>query len=318
MLEKILRLYTTAMVTGVTSPLPHLFGPPGAGKSTVLKEAADLIGVQLHTINLSRVSPLELEGVQMPTTGEDMKLRLLHATYWTKIKEGDIVLFDEFLRAFPEVHNGLLDILTAREVSGLRIPRAFFIAASNSVISYDKALEDRLLHLPVPDPRKRKTERERLSELIVSALGLMPSMAQSYEMDKLLEREVLPMYEIMDHLAKRNAPPNYEGHSVRNLIGQAKLREVQSVYLRELIDANNTRCINVDKMQFLLLLDGKHPPTGYQAKAKKYLSMPQLSEIQRQNAQLNLELIEFEEVRATNMTKPGHDSPSPSINDLLA
>lgn len=317
MLEKIIRLYTTAMVTGVTSPLPHLFGPPGAGKSTVLKEAADLIGVQLHTINLSRVSPLELEGVQMPTTGEDMKLRLLHATYWTKIKEGDIVLFDEFLRAFPEVHNGLLDILTAREVSGLRIPRAFFIAASNSVISYDKALEDRLLHLPVPDPRKRKTERERLGELIVSALGLMPSMAQSYEMTQLLEREVLPMYEIMDHLAKRNAPPNYEGHSVRNLIGQAKLREVQSVYLRELIDSNNTRCINADKLQFLLLLDGKHPPAGYQAKAKKYLNMPQLSEIQRQNAQLNLELIEFEEVRATNMTKPGHDSPSPSIDELF-
>lgn len=318
MLEKILRLYTTSMVTGITSPMVHLFGPPGSGKSTVLKEAADLIGVRLHTINLSRISPLELEGVAMPTgTAEDMKLRLLHATYWKNIKEGDIVLFDEFLRAFPEVHNGLLDILTAREVSGLSIQRAFFIAASNSVISYDKALEDRLLHLPVPDPRKSKAERERLSEIIVSALGLMPSMAQSYEMTQLLEREVLPMYEIMDHLAKRNAPPNYEGHSVRNLIGQAKLREVQSVYLRELIDANNTRCHNFGKQQFLLLVDGKHPPAGYHAKAKKFLSMPQLPEIQRQNVQLNLELIEFEEVRATNMAESGHASPSPSTDDEL-
>ena len=297
MLERIIRLYTTAMVTGVTSPLPHLFGPPGSGKSTVLKEAADLIGVRLHTINLSRISPLELEGVQMPTTGEDMKLRLLHATYWTQIREGDIVLFDEFLRAFPEVHNGLLDILTAREVSGYVIPRAFFIGASNSVISYDKALEDRLLHLSVADPRKSKPERTRIAGLIVSALGLLPAMADSHEMERLIFEEIQPMYEIMDHLKKRNAPPTYEGSSVRNLIGQALLREVQSLRLRELIDFNNMRAAQDSKWQCLFLLDGKHPPAGYQDKAAKLLDNPKLSAVQHQNTQLNLELIEFESVR---------------------
>lgn len=304
MLEKILRLYTTAMVTGVTSPLPHLFGPPGSGKSTVLKEAADLIGKRLHTINLSRVSPLELEGVQMPTTGEDMKLRLLHATYWTQIQEGDIVLFDEFLRAFPEVHNGLLDILTAREVGGLTIPRAFFIGASNSVIAYDKALEDRLLHLPVTDPRNSKAERTRLAGLIVNALGLLPTMQDSLEMQRLINDEVEPMYEVMDHLKKRNAPPNYEGSSVRNLIGQALLREVQSPRLRELLDFNNMRVASETKWQYLFLLDGKHPPAGYHAKALKLLDNPKLTSIQRQNVQLNLELIEFETTR--------HDLNDPS------
>ncbi len=294
MLEQILRLYTTAMVTGVTSPLPHLFGPPGSGKSTVLKQAAECIGVSLHTINLSRVSPLELEGVQMPTTGEDMKLRLLHATYWTQIKEGDIVLFDEFLRAFPEVHNGLLDILTAREVGGMVIPRAFFMGASNSVIAYDKALEDRLLHISVPDPRKSAGERKRLAAIIVSALGLLPTMETTHEMDRLIQDEVSPMYEIMDHLKKRNAPPSYEGSSVRNLIGQAMLREVQSTRLRELLDYNNMRVQQENKMQYLFLLDGKHPPAGYHAKALKLLDNPKLSEIQRTNVLLNLELIDFE------------------------
>lgn len=299
MLEKILRLYTAAMVTGVTSPLPHLFGPPGAGKSYICQQAANLIGVRLHTINLSRVSPLELEGVQMPTTGEDMKLRLLHATYWTQIKEGDIVLFDEFLRAFPEVHNGLLDILTAREVGGLTIPRAFFLGASNSVIAYDKALEDRLLHLPVSDPRKNLGERKRLGGLITAALGLMPAMADSQEMMRLIESEVCPMYEVMDHLKKRNAPPSYEGSSVRNLIGQAQLREVQSHRLRELLDFNNMRATQDTKWQYLLLLDGRHPPIGYHEKALKLLDNPKLSVIQRQNVQLNLELIQFEEMRHT-------------------
>lgn len=317
MLEKILRLYTTAMVTGVTSPLPHLFGPPGSGKSTVLKQAADTIGVRLHTINLSRISPLELEGVQMPTTGEDMKLRLLHATYWTQIQEGDIVLFDEFLRAFPEVHNGLLDILTSREVGGMTIPRAFFMGASNSVIAYDKALEDRLLHIPVPDPRKSKTERGRLARIITDALGLLPAMAESMEMGKLLSKEVEPMYEIMDSLKKRNAPPNYEGSSVRNLIGQATLREVQSTALRELIDFNNMRSIQESKLQYLFLLEGKHPPAGYVVKAPKFVDNPKLSAIQRQNAQLNLELIQFEEIKKANNT-PFANTPAVSIEDLMS
>lgn len=318
MLEKILRLYTTAMATGITSPLPHLFGPPGSGKSTVLKQAADTIGVKLHTINLSRISPLELEGVQMPTTGEDMKLRLLHATYWTQIREGDIVLFDEFLRAFPEVHNGLLDILTAREVGGMTIPRAFFMGASNSVIAYDKALEDRLLHIPVPDPRQSKTERKRLADIIVSALGLLPTMADSAEMDRLINDEVSPMYEIMDSLKKRNAPPNYEGSSVRNLIGQATLREVQSTRLRELIDWNNMRAQQESKLQYLFLLEGKNPPAGYQVKAERLLENPKLTAIQRQNTQLNLQLIEFEEIKAAN-TKPLHTTTSTiDIEDLMS
>ena len=304
-LEKILRLYTAAMVTGVTSPLPHLFGPPGSGKSSVLGEAADLIGVRLHTINLSRVSPLELEGVQMPTTGEDMKLRLLHATYWTEIKQGDIVLFDEFLRAFPEVMNGLLDILTAREVGGLKIPRSFFIAASNSVIAYDKALEDRLLHLPVADPRKSKAERTRIANLIVEALGLHPKAAESIEMGELISEEIMPMYEVMDNLAKRNAPPVYNGSSVRNLIGQVRLREVQSTKLAELIAFSNMMAQRDSKLQYLLLLEGKHPPAGYEEKAHKFLDLTTLTSIQRENVTLNIQLIEFERTKHDTTSRTG-------------
>src|SRR5690606_30520921 len=64
MLQKLIKLYRAYMMTGVTSPLPHLAGPPGVGKSSVVKELANLLGVQLHTINVSRLSPLEIEGIQ--------------------------------------------------------------------------------------------------------------------------------------------------------------------------------------------------------------------------------------------------------------
>ena len=146
MLKKLLKLYVTAMTGKVYSPVPHLFGPPGCGKSEVVKQAAQVLGVNLHIINVSRISPLELN--------------LLTATFWTQLKEGDILLFDEFLHGSPEVYNELLDIITSREVGGFKLPNVFILAASNSTAAYDKALEDRLLHLPVADPRSSRQEWE--------------------------------------------------------------------------------------------------------------------------------------------------------------
>lgn len=304
MLETILKHYTMAMAYDVRSPLPHLFGPPGCGKSTEAQNAADLLGVNLHVVNVSRISPLELEGVQMPTNHDDgdMYLRLLHSTIWTQLREGDIVLLDEFLRGFPEVYNGLLDILTSRQVGGFKLPKVFILAASNSTVAYDKALEDRLLHLPVADPRKSKAAKKNLAAMLVDRLGLLPEMKASSEVTSVLDQEVLPMYEILDSLGTgRNASAGtaIKGRSLRNLIGQAQLREVISPALAELLRINNVRAMSAGKAQFVLLPSGKSSdiPSGYPSAAVKLKGNPRLTEIQRLNLDLNLQLIELESIR---------------------
>lgn len=299
MLERILKLYVMAMAGDVRSPLPHLFGPPGCGKSTVVEEAADLLGVNLHTINVSRISPLELEGVQMPVTHEadGMKLKLLHATFWTQLAEGDILLLDEFLRGFPEVYNGLLDILTSRRVGGFMLPKVFIIAASNSTVAYDKALEDRLLHIPVPDPRKGKVAKRHLAQLLVKEIGLHPDMRDSLEMQSLLDSEVLPMFEILDQLKnKSSSSPSIKGVSIRNLIGQAKLRDISSTPLKELLDMNNRKAITEGKYQFVVLADGKAPDQKYLSAMNK-LPVDKLTPLQALNLQLNQQLVSLEAAR---------------------
>ena len=303
MLETILKLYITSMAGDVRSPTPHLFGPPGCGKSTVVEEAAKLLGVNLHIINVSRLSPLELEGVQMPDK-EHTVLNLLTATYWTKLREGDIILLDEFLRGFPEVYNGLLDIMTARHVAGFQLPKVFIIAASNSTVAYDKALEDRLLHLPVEDPRKKASERMRLSKLIVRDCGFHPTMVSSYEMDRLFTSEINPMFGILDTLTHQGAAvksgtgsASQEGHSIRNLTGQVKLRQIQSPYLHELVVANNVAAINASHYQYVVLPDGKNVNAKYLAAVEKLTRSTNLTEVQRQNLTINLQLIQLEEAK---------------------
>jgi len=298
MLERLMRLYVMAMAGDVRSPTPHLFGPPGSGKSSVCQQLADLVGATLHVINVSRISPLDLEGVQMPVENNS-KLLLLHATWWTQLKDNDIVLFDEFLRGFPEVYNGLLDIFTSRQVGGLTLPKVFIIAASNGTVAYDKALEDRLLHIPVPDPRHNRAVKQEMADRLVDALGLLPQMATSHEMQSLLDTEVLPMFEVLDVLHNKTTATTLtnNGRSLRNLIGQAQLREIESPGLAELLDMNNRHAMNQGKPQYVFLADAKKADPKYQANALSIRGNDRLTPIQARNLDLNLQLLELEQLR---------------------
>jgi hypothetical protein len=295
MIEQLMCLYTMSMAYDVRSPMPHIVGPPGCGKSTSVEQLADLLGVNLHIINVSRLSPLEIEGVQMPHgTDDEMRLRMLPATFWTQLKEGDILLFDEFLRGFPEVYNGLLDIFTSRRAGAFHLPKVFIIGASNSVIAYDPALDDRLLHLPVRDPRKSRTERNNLAKIMVDALGLLPDMATDVDMEELLNTTVLPMYDILDSFTKKGVKvggKQGDGQSLRKLIGQTQLRMVKTSALRSMIERNNQLSMAANKPQFVLLIDGKNPPANYIKAAEALVGNPRLTPVQALNLSMNLELI---------------------------
>lgn len=300
MLKKLLILYRMSMAHDVRSPMPHLVGPPGCGKSTNVEQLADLLGVGLHVINVSRISPLEVEGVQMPHgEGDDMMLRMLPATFWTSIREGDIVFFDEFLRGFPEVYNSLLDIFTGRRAGAFTIPPAFFMGASNNIATYDPALKDRLLHIPVTDPRKYKTEQARLKRLFVDQAGLLPALADTIEMDQLFTDVVLPLFDMLDTYtgSGKKVVAEPDGLSIRNLIGQVKMRMPTEPKLRSLLELNNRMAMAASQPQFVVLLGGgnKYVPQGYDLAALQLRKNPKLTEIQRINLDLNLELIELNE-----------------------
>jgi MoxR-like ATPase len=299
MFEKLMRLYAMAMAYDVRSPMPHLVGPPGSGKSSVIEELAQLLGVEMHIINVSRLSPLEIEGVQMPHGMDDaMALRMLTATFWTSLKAGDILLMDEFLRGFPEVYNGLLDIFTSRRVGAYRLPKVFIIGASNSVVAYDHALEDRLLHIPVTDPRTNAKERGRLAQILIDQIGLYQKVHDSQEMTELLSQHVLPTYDILDAFKKKGnkAKGEQQGVSIRNLIGQAQLKLVKTTELRALIEYNNVIAMNDSKAQYVVLLDGrKDVPHLYEALAAKLRGNKRLTPVQALNVEMNLQLISMQD-----------------------
>ena len=311
MLETLIKLYTNYMAQDVRSPIPHLAGPPGTNKSTSVKELQELLGVNLHTINVSRISPLELEGVQMPSgTGEEMHLRMLHSTVWTSLKEGDIVLLDEFLRGFPEVYNGFLDIMTSREVAGYKLPKVFFIAASNSVTAYDSALEDRLLHIFVDDIRNSTNARIEWKRTFIQSIGLIPELISAPELETLVENIVDPTYSLLDRFTRKGAniagtsATTGQGYSMRHLVGQVKLRCITISELQDVLSVNNALSMRASKPQFVVFDNPLSAPQGYEKEAQKVLSAPALTELQRTNITLNFELLDMKLETETRINNP--------------
>ena len=298
MLEKLLHLYTTAMTHDVRSPMPHLVGPPGTGKSTIVQQAADLLGVHLHIINVNRLSPLEIEGLQMPVDN-NTRVHMIPAVFWSRLAEGDIVLFDEYLRGFPEVQDALLDVLTSRRVGAFQLPKVFFVGASNSVIAYDKALEDRLLNIPVQDLRSSAKFLKAAKARFIEEAGLHPDLISSYELRELFDQEVLPTYAMLDAFKdnKTMAVADLKGSSVRNLVGQVKLRYSTNPWLTELVRSNNRLVISKQQLQYLVLMHEEALDPRLPAQLRKLEKVEGLTPYQRRNLDLNLQLIELAEAK---------------------
>jgi hypothetical protein len=128
----------------------------------------------------------------------------------------------------------------------------------------------------------------------------MPEMAVSMEMQTLLDTEVLPMYDVLDSLTTKNSSPvQVKGSSLRNLLGQALLREVQSSSLAELIKMNNNKAMQEGKPQYVFLLDGRDAVQWpqYVGKAAALQGNPKLTPFQATNLELNLQLVEMESIR---------------------
>lgn len=229
---------------------------------------------------------------------------MLLATLWSNLQEGDIVLLDEFLRGFPEVYNGLLDILTSRQVANHMLPKVFFIAASNSLATYDGALEDRLLHIPVSDIRKSKFARDQLKKLLVSAMGLHESLQDSSELEDLVANEIEPTYKVLDSLKGTYGSGVLEGQSARKLIGQLQLRNIKSATLKELITVHNSLC--EDRIHKLIVITPtKHLKLLPQLKqlVNDQDAMAKLTDVERLNTLANIQLLELQEFKQLSLSQ---------------
>ena len=112
-----------------------LMGDPGIGKTQAIYQFAEKIGVDVVEIIASQILPNEVSGITMPVN-ETHSMEIYDHARLSRLKDGDILFFDELLQAAPQTLSACLTLIQERRMmSGKLLPDVMIVAAANPVNS---------------------------------------------------------------------------------------------------------------------------------------------------------------------------------------
>ena len=187
-----------------------IWGPPGVGKSSIVKQITEIQSLRFIDLRLSQLAPTDLRG--LPVAG-DKTSRWLPPEFLPV--EGDGILFlDEINMAPPAMQGVAQQLILDRRVGSYVVPEGWLIwAAGNrkedkaSVFDMPAPLANRFIHLAVEsdfDSFKQYAFDAKLHEQILAFLSYRPKLLhcidtrnpawpspRSWEMADQLHREEL-------------------------------------------------------------------------------------------------------------------------------
>lgn len=97
-----------------------LIGTHGIGKSTIVKNLADEIGMKLQYYSTSTLDPwADLVGIPVP----DKERKVVEFYRPLGIQDAEFIFFDELNRAHPKVLQTLLEIIQFKSINGIKLPK---------------------------------------------------------------------------------------------------------------------------------------------------------------------------------------------------
>ena len=130
MLDVLNKTYHNSILRETTVPL--FMSNPGLGKSTIVKEFADSLGVTMLKTTLNQRMPNEIAGAVMPNA-ETKTWEVYDNAELLNLKDGDIWFIDEiFNGTMKQTLDALLNLLQDRCLpSGKKLAKIMVVAASN-------------------------------------------------------------------------------------------------------------------------------------------------------------------------------------------
>ncbi len=123
------KTYSNPILRKTTVPI--FLSNPGMGKTTIVEQFAKEKGVNMYTMILSQLMPMEVSGCTMPEVGSK-KMIICDSELLMSLKDGDILFIDECLTAMKQTLDAFLNLLQDRRLpSGRKLANIMIIAASN-------------------------------------------------------------------------------------------------------------------------------------------------------------------------------------------
>lgn len=182
-------LWQKKIPTQTVAPL-MLWGPPGVGKSSVIREVAREQGIGFVDIRLSQREPVDLRGLPVPD-GDQVKWLL--SSEWPRDPDSKgIILFDEISAADRSLQVAAYELILDRRLGDLyTLPDGWLVcAAGNRTSDYavslpmSSALANRFCHLEVAANLEDWCDwalAEQISAELIAFLRFMPKHFFSLE-----------------------------------------------------------------------------------------------------------------------------------------
>ena len=138
---------------------PYIWGPPGIGKSDIVRQIANELGWALIDLRLTRMDSTDLTG--LPYLHEESRQTIYYLPEFLPTEEmiqdwgknGCIIFLDELSAAEPRLQASAYELILDRRIGKYNLPdNVMVVAAGNRIedgaIAYDltSALSDRFVH----------------------------------------------------------------------------------------------------------------------------------------------------------------------------
>jgi hypothetical protein len=166
-----------------------LWGPPGIGKSSIVKMAAQDNNLELIDLRISQLAPTDIRG--LPYIEEGMA-RFAPPSFLPKEGRG-ILLVDEFNMASPSMMGIAQQLILDRQVGDYEVPEGWFIIAAGNrakdraaVSQMPAPVANRFIHFEVESDLaswKKYAIIQDFNDQIISFLNFRPELLFNFNKD---------------------------------------------------------------------------------------------------------------------------------------
>ncbi|NBU97402.1 MAG: AAA family ATPase [Spirochaetia bacterium] len=209
--QDVIRLYRSKQRGGRAKPI-FIYGAPGIGKTEIVGQAADELGVAVEKLDLQFMNPEDFLGIPSkhdiePVQVEDGKLispgkgftrsnpPILLPTDNGPANRGGIIFMDEMNRANKAVLNSIMQFVQKGEIGPYRLPDKWIIVAAGNrpeeaegVADFDFALADRFTiknYVPTIEGYSKWADKnEKILPELVTFLTFNPIYFHNLDVDK--------------------------------------------------------------------------------------------------------------------------------------